>query len=131
MYLESVNKKEFIFHQSDKKMGIVLSIFLLILNLYSYFVNDSISKILLFLFLLNIFLFLFIPVVFKPLNKIFSSLILFLAEYISKFLMFVLYFVVLYPLSLLSKISLFSKSKYKQSNWEKSQKNNINFDNQY
>ena len=25
MYLESVNKKEFIFHQSDKKMGIVLS----------------------------------------------------------------------------------------------------------
>ncbi len=131
MYLETENKEKFIFHQSEKKMGIVLCVFLTIINIYFYIKNGQFSNNSLIILLIFILLTFIYPKVFKPINKIFSFIILFLAEYISKVLMLILYFLVLFPLSLISKISLFKSSKDVFSTWEKYKEENNDFNNQF
>ena len=112
-------------------MGIVLCVFLTIINIYFYIKNGQFSNNSLIILLIFILLTFIYPKVFKPINKIFSFIILFLAEYISKVLMLILYFLVLFPLSLISKISLFKSSKDVFSTWEKYKEENNDFNNQF
>ena len=68
------------------------------------------------------------PRVFKPLNYLFSKLVLFIANFVSLSVMIILYFLVLFPLSIFTKI--FGK-KEGGSNWIKITENSNNFDKEY
>jgi hypothetical protein len=128
MYLETEKNKKFNFSQSDQKMGQLLMIFLIILNLIYFFKIREISFYLIIIFLIISSFTFILPRVFKPLNYLFSKLVLFIANFVSLSVMIILYFLVLFPLSIFTKIV---RKKEGGSNWIKTTENSNNFDKEY
>ena len=123
-------------NSSNKSFGIVFGIFFLIIGFFSYFKADLIYN----KYFLVSFIFFFIsftfPNIFGPLNKIWLKLGVLLGKLIEPFIMFLIYFLVIYPTKIV--LIIFRKdvlnlkiSKEIKTYWIKKNDNKFNANNQF
>lgn len=121
---------------SERKFGSFFSLVLILLASYLLFSESLTISIIIYLgsFVLGLITF-FIPIVLRPLNKLWMKLGLVIGMVVSPLVLVLIYFIIITPLSIFLRITgrdeLRLKCNSDKSYWIDTPENNVNFDKQY